>query len=81
MRNIANGCSENFTLRNTEISLMHITSFRKTVDYRGEVTFSCQKHIYIDNGLGRRIGDSRTPTCSIATAALPSAPAICLRMS
>ena len=53
MWNVVNRRKESLPIRNTESSLMDITQLRKMSDNRGKRGFVCQKHINIDNGLGR----------------------------
>jgi len=60
MGDILNWRKEGLPARNTEIALMDVPEFRKTVDRRRNLNGRCEKHIDIDDGFGREIWHSRT---------------------
>ena len=59
MWKIVNGRTESLTPGDAEITSMRISECRETVDSRRKISFSCQKHIDIDDGFSCEIRHGR----------------------
>ena len=67
---------ERIAIGDAEISPVHIPERRKSFDGLPQAIAGRQQNINVNHRLGRKPGTAVLPTCSIAAATSPSAPAM-----